>query len=291
MIPPDPEPVKEDKLAVRIELGPKSEKESEKKPKSKPETLGGPRITKGLKEGIYATPSDLREAVRNKFGHITWDLAADENNTVAKKFYTEKDDAFRQHWHAKEGLLWLNPPFTFIRPWVERAMYESENGANMLVLVPAAVGARWFANFVFKKGDIYFLNGRVTFAGHKAPYPKDCMIVHYHPKRTGLVEIWDWVKDMDPREKCASCLKEMRTGSGCTSRKINFEKETLNRIRYGGEELDIKAAQKPCPDCAVIEGHNHHVNCDQEECPRCHNRLIGCDCKKKKPRVKVTINA
>jgi ribosomal protein S27AE len=31
-----------------------------------------------------------------------------------------------------------------------------------------------------------------------------------------------------------------------------------------------------CGDCGTAPGNFHHVNCDQEECPRCGGQLLTC---------------
>ena len=50
------------------------------------------------------------------------------------------------------------------------------------------------------------------------------------------------------------------------------------RIPYGSERDDWGAETKPCHDCRVFKGELHVVGCDVEECPICHNQLLGCDC-------------
>lgn len=185
-----------------------AKKKAAKKPRSKKETpaevikLGGPRLTKGSESsGNYGTPESLIDAVQEKFGTIAFDLAASDANFKgpAGKYFDEQADSLKQSWHRIEGLCWLNPPFTFIRPWVEKCLEESRKGANICFLVPAAVGSRWFLRYVFKEADTYFLYGRLVFTGQEGkpqPYPKDCMIVHFHPKMTGLIDIWDWRKKL-----------------------------------------------------------------------------------------------
>jgi hypothetical protein len=34
----------------------------------------------------------------------------------------------------------------------------------------------------------------------------------------------------------------------------------------------------PCHDCGVIYGTIHHVECDCERCPQCHEQLLSCGC-------------
>lgn len=83
------------------------------KPKKR-KVNAGPRITKGLKEGVYGTPRPMVPVVEKKFGKIAWDLAANRENALAENFFSEENDAFRHDWHKLKGILWLNPPFTFI---------------------------------------------------------------------------------------------------------------------------------------------------------------------------------
>jgi phage N-6-adenine-methyltransferase len=186
-----------------------------KKPAKKPAKLkkgpGGPRITKGKSDGTYGTPDDFIAAVMKKFGSIVWDLAADKRNAVVKEFFSKEDDAFKQDWAAvskkyandigRPGLLWLNPPFANIGPWARMALEESKKGAEIAFLVPASVGAKWFRDYCFRQADVYFLYGRLKFKGEPTVYPKDCMLVHFHPSWGGMEfkeDIWDWRKELEP---------------------------------------------------------------------------------------------
>lgn len=116
-------------------------------------------------------------------------------------------DAFAHRWaplsekfkqsNGRPGVLWLNCEFADIPPWQEKCGAEGEQGANIVAIMPAMVGANWARDFVFPFGDVYFLNGRVSFDG-KNVYPKDCMIAHYHPevrKRGPMIHVWNWRED------------------------------------------------------------------------------------------------
>lgn len=51
-----------------------------------------------------------------------------------------------------------------------------ESGTKILMLVPASVGSNWYRDFVFRKAQTVFINGRIKFLGQMQPYPKDLML-------------------------------------------------------------------------------------------------------------------
>lgn len=163
--------------------------------------LGGPRISKGSSSGEYGTPKEFMRACEKKFGRIVFDLAANASNTrVPDNFFDEAKDSLVQDWVALyllfHGYFWLNPPFGNIGLWATKcAASASGLKDGILFLVPSSTGAKWFRDNIFKKADVYFLYGRITFEGQTTPYPKDCMLVHFHANQTGLIEMWDWRKD------------------------------------------------------------------------------------------------
>lgn len=140
----------------------------------------------------YQTPKDFIEAVKVRYqlSGFSMDLAAEAWNAQAPRFFTEKDDALRRVW-PYEGDLWLNPPYAQIEPWAQACANYAGIG-RIFFLVPASVGANWFASHVWNRARVIFLQGRLSFDG-KAPYPKDCMLCVYGDG-TG-VEVWDWRRD------------------------------------------------------------------------------------------------
>lgn len=73
-----------------------------------------------------------------RFGKFTLDVAAAPHNAKAPRFYTRDDDGLSQPWtnnatatgdfwtRYKRGneRVWCNPPYSDIRPWVEKAWIE-----------------------------------------------------------------------------------------------------------------------------------------------------------------------
>lgn len=163
-----------------------------------------PRQKPGQSEQAVATPPDLLEAVRKRFGHIDWDLAATRENSVAAGSYFGPgsefaEDALFAEWPRRpEMLCWLNPPYAHIGPWAAKAVLESEQGCQLLMLVPAAVGADWFNRWVRPYAYVLELSPRVTFVNHAHAYPKDLIIAHYSPHRLIGRRAWEW---KPPRKK------------------------------------------------------------------------------------------
>lgn len=141
----------------------------------------------------YQTPGEFLDAVRRRLGISAFavDLAASRENTVAEKFYTQEESGLSNSW-IHDGWNWLNPPFEKIEPWVQRAYYTSRTGARTAVLIPAGVGSNWWRRWVHGKAFVLLLNGRITFVGADAPYPKDCVLLLYGPDVAPGYDVWAW---------------------------------------------------------------------------------------------------
>ena len=152
-----------------------------------------PRNKRHESKQSYGTPPEFLEAVRARFGELTVDLASSHDNAVCADHLTEEDDSLSADWVAAigSGIGWLNPPFGGISRWVAKCAATAPNLAGrILVLVPASVGANWFAGHVWGRARVYACNGRITFVGCSQPFPKDCVVLEYG----GLpgFEVWDW---------------------------------------------------------------------------------------------------
>lgn len=76
---------------------------------------------------------------------------------TASKRYTKDDDGLTKPW---SGYVWLNPPFSNVRPWIER-LAEHDNG---IALVPASTGCRYWQETIFKRSAAWlFVAKRIRF--------------------------------------------------------------------------------------------------------------------------------
>lgn len=83
-------------------------------------------------------------------GVEAWDLdvAACEESHLTEDFYTRAQDGLLQPWR---GWAWCNPPFSDIRPWVERAwlaMIDRETDGVAMLLPASRTEQAWFQDCV-----------------------------------------------------------------------------------------------------------------------------------------------
>lgn len=64
--------------------------------------------------------------------------------------------------------------------------------------------------------------------------------------------------------------------SGCLPRRYQFSKKDVRWSIPFRNFTSIKDAR--CPRCNVRNGETHHVNCDEEICPKCKIIFYKCDC-------------
>lgn len=152
---------------------------------------------------VVCTPPIFLDAVRCllEIRDFTIDLAASADNAVCPTYYDEARNALIQPWRVGEGWAWCNPPFGDLRPWVQKAATEAEDfGAHVAMLVPAGVGSNWWRDYVHDVATVMLLNGRLTFVGHTAPYPKDCALLLYGPsavhRARPAYDVWRWMDDV-----------------------------------------------------------------------------------------------
>jgi phage N-6-adenine-methyltransferase len=157
-----------------------------------------PQQKPGRSKQDYGTPPEFVAAVKWKLGidEFRMDLAATAANRVASSFYAcdQFGDSLTREWPL-DGWNWLNPPFSRLAPWVQKAYETAQAGGHVAVLVPAGVGANWWRDWVHEKADVLLLNGRLTFVGCEDPYPKDCALLLYSPPSIacrGSYDVWTW---------------------------------------------------------------------------------------------------
>lgn len=158
--------------------------------------MSGPTIDRANSSGDIWTPQVFIDAVEKRFGPIAWDLAASRESAKSTHWIGENTNSLSVNW-ARLGrdlkcfacvnrLLWLNPPFANIAPWARKCVNEQKQGAEILLLVPASVGANWYWEWVEPFAEVYSV-GRMVFDNCfnkqgelvTTPYPKDLILCYY----------------------------------------------------------------------------------------------------------------
>ena len=116
-----------------------------------------------------ATSPEVFGPLNERFG-FTIDVAASAANTKCERFYSIEDDGLALPWYGER--VWCNPPYSDIRPWVEKAWAEWPYAETIVMLVPAnRTEQKWWQELVEPKRDqlgyedlrTEFLPGRLRF--------------------------------------------------------------------------------------------------------------------------------
>jgi phage N-6-adenine-methyltransferase len=161
-----------------------------------PTSKTGAALARNASRQDWGTPREFLAAVERRFGRINWDLAAHAENHVVPSYFgpgsANGEDSLAQDWSQLGGVLFLNPPFANIEPWVAKASAECVSRTDWtLVLVPASIGTNWFAKHVQPFAHVLGLSPRIKFVGADDFYPKDLMLACYGFSARGF-DTWKW---------------------------------------------------------------------------------------------------
>jgi phage N-6-adenine-methyltransferase len=128
--------------------------------------------------------------VNRKFGPFTLDAAATPENAKARRFFTKDDDALAQSWGQHE-VVWLNPPYSRIAAFTDKALEESQR--LIVMLVPARTDTQWWHRLT-AHAHVAFLKGRLTFGDGPSCAPFPSALVTIGPSIEMFFYNWDWRK-------------------------------------------------------------------------------------------------
>jgi phage N-6-adenine-methyltransferase len=123
----------------------------------------------------WGTPLAFFDKVNSEF-NLELDVCANPSNAKLPLFITKEQDGLTADWFKTR--CWMNPPYSKIVPWIERADREAACGKLVVALLPAKTCTRWFHGHIYNKYEIRFIKGRLKFGDSKinAPFPSMLVI-------------------------------------------------------------------------------------------------------------------
>lgn len=119
----------------------------------------------------WATPQALFDKLNEEF-HFTVDVCANEHNHKCQLYWNAEQDGLKQDWNGH--MCWVNPPYGYKAPlWVAKASQH-----NAVCLLPARTDTALFHQYIWKKAEVRFLQGRLHFndGSGRAPFPSMIVI-------------------------------------------------------------------------------------------------------------------
>ena len=112
------------------------------------------------------TDPALFAELHEQFG-FTIDVAASAHNAKLPRYWDIHDDGLSRSWANLR--VWCNPPYSSIRPWVEKAHIEVQAGLVVMLLPANRTEQGWWQDLIEPHRDnggrlsVRFLRGRLRF--------------------------------------------------------------------------------------------------------------------------------
>ncbi len=151
-----------------------------------------------MSNDLWATPPEVFEALDKEFC-FGFDVCAEYETAKCADYWTIEDDALSKDWaeDAKSrvpgaglieiGTIWCNPPYSNIRPFVEKAIEAQLNGRMTVMLVMCDLSVKWFSLAQRYASETRFItDGRLAFLKNGVPQKgnnKGSVIFVFDPHR------------------------------------------------------------------------------------------------------------
>lgn len=118
---------------------------------------------------LWQTPKQIFEFWNRQY-KFDVDVAASKHNALCEYYIDENTNALTCDWFdwRKPGnditTAWCNPPYSNIRPWVEKAAEQQKLGVTTVMLVPADQSVGWFKEATKSCNEVAIVtSGRIAF--------------------------------------------------------------------------------------------------------------------------------
>lgn len=143
------------------------------------------------KSDEHGTPQFLFDKLNAQY-KFTLDPCATEESAKCALYYTKEQDGLKASWYCHN--VFVNPPYSETKLWVEKAIYEVERNECpcVVMLLPSRTGMKWFTQGIlphYKK--LIFIQGRLKFEGQENSAPFDSIIVVFEKNNHDhSIEVW-----------------------------------------------------------------------------------------------------
>lgn len=175
-----------------------------------------------MSNDLWSTPPEVFNALDQEFC-FGFDVCAEHKTAKCPEYWTIEDDALSKDWaeDAKSripgagliemGAIWCNPPYSNIKPWVEKAIEAQLNGRMTVMLVMCDPSVKWFSLAQQYASETRFItDGRLAFLKNGVPQKgnnKGSVIFVFDPHRVSAGHV-SWVTREALMEKGAIDSKE-----------------------------------------------------------------------------------
>lgn len=115
------------------------------------------------------TAPEFFAPLHDRFG-FTLDVASLEHNSKLPRYFDPEADGLVQSWDGER--VWCNPPYSNVRPWIEKA-WASECPIIVMILPANRTEQGWWQDLVEPYRDregsilqVEFIRGRTRFIAH-----------------------------------------------------------------------------------------------------------------------------
>lgn len=116
--------------------------------------------TPDIVRDLWSTPSELVAWMESEYGDYDIDAAASKENAVCEKFYSKETNCLKRLWGSNKHI-WLNPPYSNITPFVNKAIEQMEHNNQIDMLLPCDTSTGWFYEAQQRAAEIIWITGEV----------------------------------------------------------------------------------------------------------------------------------
>ena len=127
----------------------------------------------------YGTPAGVMGLINDRY-RIVLDACAEDFNKASVSYIPRNKYPLKQDWFewymvgalgrtgpsvqdCRERIVWLNPPYSDIGPWLQKACETAQNGLTVLALVKHDPAVRWWNDWATKATEIWEPKHRINF--------------------------------------------------------------------------------------------------------------------------------